>query len=50
MEAKVPEFRELGQGDVEERLAAVVRESEVVIEKLRARLDYYEGFAEIVFI
>jgi hypothetical protein len=39
VEAKVPEFRELGQGDVEERLAAVVRESEVVIEKLRARLD-----------
>lgn len=39
LEAKVPEFRELGLGDVEERLAAVVRESEVVIEKLRARLD-----------
>jgi len=34
LEAKVPEFRELGLGDVEERLAAVVRESEVVIEKL----------------
>jgi len=32
LEAKVPEFRELGLGDVEERLAAVVRESEVVIE------------------
>jgi len=39
LEAKVPEFRELGLGDVEERLVAVVRESEVVIEKLRARLD-----------
>ena len=39
LEAKVPGFRELGLGDVEERLAAVVRESEVVIEKLRARLD-----------
>ncbi len=37
--AKVPEFRELGLGDVEERLVAAVRESEVVIEKLRARLD-----------
>jgi phosphopentomutase len=37
--AKVPEFKELGLGDVEERLAAVVKESEIVIEKLRARLD-----------
>ena len=39
LEAKVPEFKELGLGDVEERLAAVVKESEIVIEKLRARLD-----------
>jgi phosphopentomutase len=39
LEAKVPEFKELGLGDVEERLAAVVKESETVIEKLRARLD-----------
>jgi hypothetical protein len=37
LEAKVPEFKEPGLGDVEERLAAVVKESE--IEKLRARLD-----------
>ncbi len=37
--AKVSEFKELGLGDVEERLAAVVKESEIVIEKLRARLD-----------
>ena len=37
--AKVPEFKELGLGDVEERLAAVVKESEIVVEKLRARLD-----------
>jgi hypothetical protein len=37
--AKVPEFKELGLGDVEEKLAAVVKESEIVIEKLRARLD-----------
>jgi phosphopentomutase len=36
--AKVPEFKELGLGDVEERLAAVVKESEIVIE-IRARLD-----------
>jgi len=39
LEAKVPEFKELGLGDVEERLATVVKESEIVIEKLRARLD-----------
>ncbi len=39
LEAKAPEFKELGLGDVEERLAAVVKESEIVIEKLRARLD-----------
>jgi phosphopentomutase len=38
LEAKVPEFKELGLGDVEERLAAVVKESEIVIE-IRARLD-----------
>jgi len=37
--AKVPEFKELGLGDVEERLAAVAKESEIVVEKLRARLD-----------
>jgi hypothetical protein len=37
--AKVPEFRELGLVDVEERLVATVWEAEVVIEKLRARLD-----------
>ncbi len=36
---KVPEFRELGLGEVEEQLVAAVRKSEVVIEKLRARLD-----------
>jgi phosphopentomutase len=39
LEAKVPEFKELGLGSVEERLAAVVKESEIDIEKLRARLD-----------
>jgi hypothetical protein len=39
LEAKVPEFKELGLGDVEERLAAVVKDSEIVIEKLSARLD-----------
>jgi len=39
LEAKVLEFKELGLGDMEERLAAVVKESEIVIEKLRARLD-----------
>jgi hypothetical protein len=39
LEAKVPEFKELGLGDVEERLAAVVKESEIVMEMLRARLD-----------
>jgi len=35
----MPEFRELGLGEVEEQLVAAVRKSEVVIEKLRARLD-----------
>jgi hypothetical protein len=39
LEVKVSEFKELGLGDVEERLAAVVKESEIVTEKLRARLD-----------
>ncbi|ACB40176.1 hypothetical protein [Pyrobaculum neutrophilum] len=40
---RVPEFRQLGLGDVEERLAALSRESEVVIEKLRARLEEIRG-------
>ena len=43
LEAKVPEFKELGLGDVEERLATVVKESEIVVEKLRARLDEMKG-------
>ena len=39
LEAKVPEFKELGLGDVKEKLVAVVKESEIAIEKLRARFD-----------
>lgn len=36
---RVPEFKQLGLGDVEERLATIVKEADVVIEKLRAKLD-----------
>lgn len=39
LSSKVPEFRELGLADIEEKLAELVRDSEVVLERLRAKID-----------
>jgi hypothetical protein len=41
---RVPEMEHLGLDEIRERLSTILRESEIVIEKLRARLlDVKEG-------
>lgn len=46
LSTRVPEMEELGLREIRERLETLLRESEIVIEKLRARLeDVKEGRA-----